>query len=138
MANVWYTSYKTFLLMGGSLDFRSAPLKWALVDASQYTPSTGAGGHAFLSDIPFAARLLTSSPLENVTVSAAGVVDADDTPLEDPGTGKVGEYLVLFNDTGDEITSRLILFVDTAPGLPLSLDGTSDFVEHDAGGFCFL
>lgn len=111
----------------------SATLKWALVDSAITPANTAVGGHAFLSDIS-AGVIATSAALSNQTF-VDGVLDADDgTVLTDGGGGASGEYLVLYADTGNAATSRLIVCSDDATGLPLTLDGVNDSISYNASG----
>ncbi len=108
-------------------------IKAVLVDSAAYTPNTTISGHAFLSDIPVAARLAITPALTSVTWVDA-TLDAADQTLPDPGGGATGEFLVVFEDTGTATTSRLIIFMDTAEGIPATQDGTPDTIVWAAEG----
>jgi hypothetical protein len=134
MANALYGKYRRAFLTGAAPDLRAVVLRWLLVDSAQYAPNLdAAAGHEFLSDVPVGARLTSTAPLSNVSVAGA-TLDADDPAIVDPGGGGTAEFLILYVDTGNAATSRLLLFVDTAAGLPLTLDGTNDTVQHNAAG----
>lgn len=134
MATRKYRKFVHALVTGGANvpNLGSAELKWALIDSGEVQADTTITGHEYLSDI--AAGVLTTTPaLSNVTVTDA-LVDADDVTLPDPGGGATGEYLVLYADTGNPATSRLILCSDDATNLPITLDGTDDEIQHNVQG----
>lgn len=134
MANALYPKAAEQLWQGG-INLSSGSVKWVLVDLGTYTYSAT---HEFLSSIPSGARLATSAALASKTFTN-GVFDAADPTLTDPGGGATGEALVLFIDTGSDTTSRLILFLDTGvTGLPMTLDGTNDTIQHNASGIAAL
>lgn len=134
--NRLYQTYKVACLNGSAPDLLTAAIKWVLVDAQQYTPNTLAAGHSFLSDIPAGARTAITAALTAKTITD-GFFNAADPELPDTG-GVQSEYLILFEDTGVETTSRLILFVDTATGLPITPDSTQDTIQHSASGIFAL
>lgn len=138
MANRFYTKARQARWTGTwTTNLHGATnLKAVLVDAADYTPDTTANGHEFLSDIPSAARVSTTAPLSNVSVVGA-ILDADDIALPDVG-GDQAEYLILYEDTGVESTSRLILLIDTATGLPITPDSVEDTIQWDAQGIAAL
>lgn len=105
-------------------------LKWIGVDHADDTPVVATDD--FLDDILAAARVFTSGALATKTYTA-GVLDADDTVIATV-TGDPFESLVLFNDTpGTEATKDLILFIDTATGLPTTPNGADITLQYDAG-----
>jgi hypothetical protein len=114
MANAIYDRGRESFLKG-ELNWLSDNIKVVLVDAADYTVSLST--HQFLSDIPSAARVATSSNLSTKTATA-GVADADDT-IFIGATGDMSEALVIYQDTGTATSSRLIAYIDTATGLPI-------------------
>lgn len=127
MANALYPKGKAAVLSGG-FNLLTDTMRWVLVDLADYTYSAN---HEFLSDIPSAARVSTSNPLANKSVTS-GVFDADD-PTFTAAAGDVSEAVVLYKDTGSASTSRLLLFIDTATGLPV-IPNTGDIVlQFDNG-----
>lgn len=110
----------------------TASLKWALVDAAITPANTAVGGHAFLSDIS-AGVIATTAALANQSFTDR-LLDADDVELPDDGGGETGEYLVLFVDTGNPATSRLLICSDDATNLPITQDGVADQIQHNASG----
>ena len=128
MANSLYTKAKQGLL-DGSLDLDTDTIKAVFVDGADYTPNLST--HQYLSDIPSAGRVATSGALQNKTVTD-GVFDADDITLTSVSGDQFG-YIVLFKDTGVEGTSRLILLIDTATGLPCTPNGSDITVQWSSG-----
>ncbi|MDV7992055.1 hypothetical protein [Rhodococcus sp. IEGM 1374] len=102
--------------LDGSLNWAADNVKAVLVDTGAYTPNTAT--HANLSDIPSGARVATSGNLTGKTVTG-GVADAADITFTGV-SGASAECVVLYKDTGTAGTSRLIAFIDTASGLPVT------------------
>ena len=115
--------------LDGSIDWDDNVIKAALIDLDDYTPDLA--NNQFLADIPAAARVALSDPLGNKT-KANGVADADDITFP-AVTGDVCEAVVVFQDTGDPATSRLIAFFDTGAGLPVTPNGGDITVAWDSG-----
>lgn len=85
-----------------------------LVDLADYTVSIAS--HEFRSSVPSGARVATAGPLTGKTATL-GVLDAADQPVTGV-TGDQFEAVILFVNTGSDATSRLLIFIDTASGLP--------------------
>jgi hypothetical protein len=117
MANVLYPKFKESVL-SGAIDLTANNIKAILVDLADYTYSTG---HQFLSDVPAGAREETSGNLASKTVTL-GVFDAADITFT-AAAGDPCEALIIYKDTGSAATSNLIAFIDTASGLPATLNG---------------
>lgn len=128
MTNSLYPSAREAFL-SGSLSWTGSTIKAVLVDTGAYTYSAA---HDFLDDIPSGARVATSGALTSKTATD-GVADAADLSLVGV-TGATVEALVLFVDTGDQSTSRLIAYIDTATGLPVTPNGGNVNVIWDNAG----
>ena len=124
MANDLYAKGREGFL-DGSIDWDTDTIKVVLVDGADYTPDLTL--HDTLSDIPSAARVAVSPALTGKTV-VDGVADADDVTLTSV-TGDQFEYVIIYQDTGDETTSRLILFIDDATGLPCTPNGSDITIQ---------
>jgi hypothetical protein len=124
MSNALYTKAKQSLL-DGSIDLDNDTIKAVFVDGADYNPNLAT--HQYLSDIPSAARVATSGVLQNKTVTD-GVFDADDITLTSV-SGDQFEYIVLYKDTGVDSTSRLLLLIDTATGLPCTPNGSDITIQ---------
>ena len=132
MANVMYPKAKEAFIQA-EINLASDNLKAVLVDTATYTYSAT---HEFLSDIPAGERVATSANLTTKTV-VDGVFNSDDI-LYTSVTGDPSEALVLYQDSGVEGTSNLIIFIDTATGLPVTPDGTNINITIDAAGWFAL
>jgi hypothetical protein len=128
MANSLYTKAKQGLI-DGSIDLDTDTVKAVFVYGADYTPNLAT--HQYLSDIPSAARVAVSGALANKTVTD-GVFDADDIVVASV-SGDQFEYIVLYKDTGVEGTSRLILLIDTATGLPCTPNGSDITIQWPSG-----
>jgi hypothetical protein len=85
----------------------------------------------FLSEIPTAAKVAFA--ILSGKSSSLGVCDANDS-LFSSVTGAVCEALVLVKWTGDESTSALIAYLDTAvSGLPVTPNGGDISITWDNG-----
>lgn len=114
MSNALYKKGKEGLLEG-LFDLTDNNIKVALV---KNTYSVNLNTHEFLSDIAEAAVAATTGLLSGKT-TASGIFDADNITVENYGTSGFA-YLVIYKDTGTRSTSRLLAYIDTATGLPVS------------------
>ncbi len=136
MANGFYELFIQNLLKltSTSIDFDSATLKLVLTDHGADTPNLTTDD--FLNDIS-AGTIATSSALASVTVGtvAIGVVDAADmSPGFTAVSGATCESLSLIEDSGVASTSDLIVYWDTATGLPLTPNGGDVNIAFNASG----
>lgn len=132
MANAVYNKAKEALL-AADIDLDASVVKCVMVTSS-YTYSAA---HQYLSDVAGGARVATSSGLTNKTLTN-GTFDADDVTYTTPASGSTVTGLVLFIDTGVEGTSRLICYLDTATGLPLTTNGGNIQIAWNASGILVL
>ena len=123
-----------FLL--GEIDWDGAVIKMALVRGYTFNAS-----HKFVSDVTNAGGTLvaTSSALTSKTGSA-GVADAADVTLSAVATGAAIPAAIYFQSSavtgGSDVATtaqRLICYVDTATGLPVTPNGQSITWAHDNG-----
>jgi hypothetical protein len=115
--------------LDGSIDWDTDDICLILIDAADYTVNLGS--HDFLDDVPSGARVATSGALSGKTVTA-GVADANDVTLS-AVTGDPSEAIVFYKNTGTESTSRLIAYVDSATGLPVTPNGGDIIIQFDNG-----
>lgn len=115
--------------LDGSIDWDTDNIKTLLVDTADYVVDLAL--HSVLSEIPAIARVATSANLTAKTVTA-GVADAADVTFS-AVTGDPSEAIVIYQDTGVEATSRLIAYIDTATGLPVTPNGGDIQVQWDSG-----
>lgn len=118
MANTMYTLAKQSFLLG-QFDLSTQDIRVVLVDLADYTPNFATD--QFLTNIPMIARTATSPALTGKTTTA-GVFDANDFSYGNV-TGDPSEAIVLYVNTGVDSTSRLICFLDTMTGLPITPNG---------------
>ena len=133
MANQLYTKAKQALL-GGELNLSSNVVTIALVDTDVYTFNAS---HEFRSSVPNTA-VVASANLAGKSITG-GVFDALD--VEFPFvTGANCEALLLYHNTGDAETdgnrqadSKLVVYIDTATGLPILPNGGNITVKFSDG-----
>lgn len=128
MANALYDKGREGFL-DGSIDWDTDDIRVILIDTADYTVNLST--HDNLDDIPGGARVATSGALSGKTVTA-GVADASDVTFS-AVTGDVSEALVIYKHTGTESTSRLIAYIDSATGLPVTPNGGDITVTWDSG-----
>lgn len=128
MANGLYDKGREGFL-DGSIDWDTDNIKAVLVDTGAYTVDLAT--HDFLDDIAVGARIATSANLGTKTVTA-GVADAADVTLT-AVTGATVEAIVIYKDTGVAATSRLITYIDTGTGLPVTPNGGDLTIQWDNG-----
>lgn len=93
---------------GGDVAWDTDTIKLLAVDAAYVYDAA----HDFLADISAGARVATSAALTGKSITN-GVLDADDVTLAALPPGDTITGVVVYQDTGNEATSRLILFFDT-------------------------
>ncbi len=136
-ANALYDNGREGFLEG-AIDWDTAAIKVVLVDSADYTVNLAT--HEFLSSVAAAAREETSAALGTKTV-AAGVADAADlAPAFALAAGDPCEAIILVQSSavgggGDvaDTLQRLIAYIDTATGLPVTLNGGDINITWDSG-----
>lgn len=130
MANALYDFGRQGFL-DGSIDWDTNNIKLVLLDNADY--SVNLSTHDNLDDIASGARATngTSANFGSKTVTA-GVADAADVLLTSV-TGDQSESIVIYADSGVESSSRLICYIDTATGLPVTPNGGNITVQFDNG-----
>ena len=126
MANSLYDKGREGFL-DGSIDWDTDVIKVVACD-SGYTPNLLTDTD--LADVTAGARVATSPALTSKTVTG-GVADADDPVFSSVAAGKTIVRVVLYKDTGNQATSRLIGMVDTLA------DGNSVSVPTSGGDVIF-
>jgi len=129
MANALYGKGREGFL-DGSIDWDTDDIRVILVDTADY-PAFSIDVDDNLDDIPTAARVKVSDALASKTVTL-GVADAADITLS-AVTGDASEALVIYKHTGVESTSRLIAYIDSATGLPVTPNGGDITIQWDGG-----
>lgn len=131
VANQWYP--KGVEGIGTKqVDLVNDDIRAILIDTAQYTFSTA---HDFLNDVPAGARVATAQ-VTGRTMSGI-TFDAADTPFGVVGGGANAEAVILYQHTGNEATARLLLYIDSAGGLPLN-PGADTTIQWNAAGIADL
>lgn len=128
------------LFASGREGFATAAVNWltdtikvTAIDTADDTISLSTDD--FFNDVAGAARVSTAT-LTGKT-AAAGVLDSAD-PTFPAVTGDQFEALIYWKDTGTESTSRLLIWIDSATGLPLTPNGGEVAVIQPAGGIATI
>ncbi len=136
MANALYDKGRQSFLEGTSA-WLTNKLALLLVDSADYTVDLV--NHEFLSSIVTAGRVARVDIPAAGRTSAGGVADASDVTFS-AVTGDPSEYLILVRSaagTADadlaDTAQRLLLFIDTATGLPVTPNGGNIAVAFDNG-----
>lgn len=129
MSNQLYLAAKEDIL-SGNLNLASNTITVALVSNTHYTFSSG---HTARSDVSNSA-IIAYNNLTNQSVTD-GVFDADDVTFANVPSGTVTD-IILYHNTGDaenngadQSSSRLLGYIDTAIGFPLTASNTTITVE---------
>jgi hypothetical protein len=131
MADAIYPAYKEACLDGSAENLTSVAIKAALVDTGTYTYNSA---HNFLNDV--SGVVATSDNLTSKSVTN-GTFDAADITWSSV-SGSSAEAIILYYDSGSASTSRLICYIDSATGLPVTPNGGDISVTWDAGGIFTL
>jgi hypothetical protein len=122
--------------LGGAIDGDTAVFKVDLVDSADYTVNLAT--HQFRSSIAVAGREESSAALSSVTITA-GVFDAADITFT-AAAGDPCEALVIYQSSAvgggadvADTAQRLVGYIDTATGLPVTLNGGNVSVTWDNG-----
>lgn len=131
MANQMYNRGVDAFLKS-QINWTSDDIRAILVDTNDY--AVDLANDDALNDIPVAARTATVA-LTGRTTNGAGSADSSD-PIFAGAVGDPSEALVLYKHVeGNEATSLLILYVDTAPGLPVTPNGGDIAVTVNSSGW---
>jgi hypothetical protein len=122
--------------LAGEIDWDNAVIKMALVRGYSFNAS-----HRFVSDVTNAGGSLVavSGALTSKTITA-GVADAADVQFAAVPTGAAIPAAIYFQSSavtgGSDVAAssqRLICYVDTATGLPVTPNGQAITWTHDNG-----
>ncbi len=128
MANTLY-DYARQRFLEGQLNWLTDTIKVYLVDTGAYTPQTAI--HQYLADITLSARIAGPVTLTSKSTTG-GAADAADCTFTSV-SGATIEAIVIYKDTGSEVTSPVIAYIDTATGLPITPNGGDIIVTWDNG-----
>jgi hypothetical protein len=127
MANVIYDLGRESFLKG-EISWDADNIVTVLVDLADYTANLATD--QFITSVPAGARVAVSGNLASKTTTD-GSADAADVTFSSV-TGDISEALVIYQNTGVEGTSRLIAYIDTATGLPVTPNGGDIQVQWSA------
>ena len=122
--------------LDGSIDWDTHDIRLVFVDHSDDTPNLVTDDN--IDDIASAARIANSEATTPFSANftgktvAAGVANASNVTVQGV-TGDIFESVVILKWTGVESSSRLIAYIDTATGLPLTPTGGTVTVSWDTG-----
>jgi hypothetical protein len=128
MANTFYPKAKKAWAKG-QVNWEGDTIKVQLVDTAAYTYSAA---HEFLSELPIGARVGAAITLANKTAADGGVLDADDGSFV-ALAGPQLEAIVIYQYTGVESTSRLLLYLDFGVGIPYTPNSSTVPLIWDNG-----
>ena len=128
MANTLY-DYCRQRFLEAQINWMTDTMKVILVSTSAYTPQTAV--HQYLADIPVSARIAGPVTL-TAKATTGGAADAADCTFTSV-SGATINAIVIYKDTGTEVTSPLIAYIDTATGLPITPNGGDIIVTWDNG-----
>lgn len=130
MANAMFAAGREGYL-AGDLAWDTDNIKAVLVDHGTDTPVPATD--SFLSDIIAGARVATSGNLTSKTTTG-GTADAADVTISSV-SGATVESIVVYEDSGVEGTSNLIVFIDTVtPAFPFTPNGGDVTIQWNAAG----
>ena len=128
MANTLYDEARKGYLEG-AFNWLSDTVKVILVSTQAYT--VNASTHKFLSDISGSARISAPVTLTGKS-TASGAADANDATFPAISGGAIGA-IIIYVDSGQESTSPLLAYLDTATGLPITPNGGDIIITWDNG-----
>jgi len=133
MANAIYPKFKEALWnQSANSNASTGTVKVALVDTGVYTYSAA---HEFVSSL--SGTVGTAQTIGNKTF-VNGILDGDNVTFTGV-TGNTIEALVIYIDTGNASTSRLISYQDTnVTGLPATPNGGDITITWNASGILAL
>lgn len=131
MASAIYPAFKQALL-NGSVDLTTVTVRAVLIDTGTYTYNSA---HDFYNDLSGVVGT-ESAALSSKTITN-GVFDAADITFT-AVSGATAEAIVLFVDTGNVATDRLICYIDAGTGLPVTPNGGDINVTWSVSGIFSL
>ena len=131
MASAIYPIAKKAFL-DGDIDLLNDTIRAVLVDTGTYTYNVA---HDFYNDL--SGVVGSESGAFGSKTTTGGVFDAADISFT-AVSGATAEAIVIFQDTGNVATDRLIAYIDTASGLPVTPNGGDINVAWSGSGIFSL
>jgi len=113
----------------GDVDWVNDTIQATLVNTSLYTPNLATD--EFIADVPSAAIIMSVTVVGKS--NTGGVLDADETVFPNVAEGVVAGALILWKNTDFDNSSPLLAYIDNAPELPATGEGTDVIVAWDNG-----
>jgi len=133
MANAMFGKGREGFL-AGDIDWDADDIRAILIDTGDYAVDINV--HDNLDDVAGASRVAVTAAFSGKTV-ALGVADAADIAFATV-TGDQSEAVIIYQHTGVESTSRLIAYIDTGTGFPITPNGGNILITWDAAGIFTL
>lgn len=114
--------------LAGDIDWDAHDIRCCLVRGYTFNSAhdflndvTGAGGTIVASSSAFTAKTVTN-----------GVADADDVTFTAVASGASIPALLIYKEGASDAARRLIAYIDTGTGFPISPDGSDVVIQWDA------
>jgi len=127
MANSLYNHARSDFATA-NLDWLTIAAKAVLIDTTHYTFNAT---HQYYSSVSGSA-IVAAPVLITTPVVVDGAVGGDNVTFSSV-SGATVRAIILFDDTGTAGTSRLIAYIDTATGLPITPNGGDIILQWDTG-----
>ncbi|WP_180176905.1 hypothetical protein [Acinetobacter sp. YH12039] len=128
MANTLYNEARKGYLEG-EFNWLNDTVKVILVSTQAYTVNTTT--HKFLADISSSAIIAGPQTLSGKS-TLGGAADANDVTFPAVSGGAIGA-IIIYVDSGQSATSKLLAYLDTATGLPITPNGGDIIITWDNG-----
>jgi hypothetical protein len=127
MSNGLFANYRNQALIG-NFNWTSVPMNVYLIYVTDYTANLATDQH--FSAVAGGAIVATAS-LSGASASG-GVANASNVTFSAVTGSQVGAILIA-EYTGNPSTDRLVAWIDTASGLPLTPNGSDILIQWDTG-----
>lgn len=128
MANTVYPKFLEALwTQSANSNASTGTVKAALVDTAVYTYNAAHEFYSSVSGVVGTPATVTSKTFTSGFFDGADVVFS-------AVSGSTSEAIVVFIDTTDPATSRLISYIDTATGLPVTPNGSDISIAWNSSG----
>lgn len=127
MASAMYDNYREEALKG-----LRTPLSETIKVMAVTAGYTFSAAHTSINDIAVANRVQATPALTSKTATA-GVFDAADTTLTAVAAGSAIAALVVYTEAGTSASSTLMVYLDSAPQLPVTPNGGDIIISWDNG-----
>lgn len=127
MASAMYDNYREEALRG-----LRTPLSETIKVMAVTAGYTFNAAHTSINDIAVANRVQATPALTGKTATA-GVFDATDTTLTAVAAGSAIAALVVYTEAGTSASSTLMVYLDSAPQLPVTPNGGDIIISWDNG-----